>query len=127
MKFSRQVVAAAVVLATGANAFSPPSATQIGPSKSLSLNDRSDNFYRLFSSPANEDDYEMHDAAASASRRLRLKTFLRKSKPVTFAVASAAGLLSCLPGQSLVKPLPAQASAPIVLREALPKDDPPMV
>ena len=51
----------------------------------------------------------------------------QKSKPVAFALATAASFASCLPGQSLFRPQAAHANAPIVLREKLAKNDPPMV
>jgi hypothetical protein len=138
-KNSARVALAALVLAVGAEAFAPQSSRAhilSGASKSLSLqpkplhsNDRSaDNLYRLYSSPLNGESCDNKCIKDNDGHQHHLQTILhRKSKPVTFAAVTAASLLSCLPGQSLFKPPAAQASAPIVLREKLAKDDPPMV
>ncbi|KAL3801469.1 hypothetical protein HJC23_000907 [Cyclotella cryptica] len=84
----------------------------------------------LRASPSSDE--ESGNESSAEVRKKSLKSFLRrKSKPVTFAIATAASFVSCLPGQpsrqSLFRPAAAQASAPIVLRAAKPKDDPPMV
>eukprot|EP00970_Alexandrium_tamarense_P017774 scaffold11194_cov165-Alexandrium_tamarense.AAC.2 len=92
----------------------------------------------LFGSVSDEDHEFEHREGVDGDRRLRftrlrgVASLLRhEAKPVTFALATAASFVSCLPGQpsrqSLFRPAAAQASAPIVLRAAKPKDDPPMV
>ena len=63
-----------------------------------------------------------------SSRLLGVASKLKQSsKPISFALATAASFASCLPGQSLFRPQAVHASAPIVLREKLAKNDPPMV
>mmetsp|Transcript_23271 Transcript_23271/g.41976 ORF Transcript_23271/g.41976 Transcript_23271/m.41976 type:complete len:941 (+) Transcript_23271:172-2994(+) len=72
---------------------------------------------------ASKDKDTTHDNTNDISRRSRLLSSIRqRSKPITLALLTATAFL---PGQSLV--LPAKASAPIVLRAAKKKDDPPIV
>ena len=131
MKASLTVLA----LTAGAEAFAPTqlATSQISQSQQLTLKPRYSyhlniDGLRLYASAASDSCSQHEDSTnVSHDERFRTKLLQRKSKPVAFAIATASTLLSCLPGQSLFKPLPAQASAPIVLREALPKDDPPMV
>ncbi|KAL3801473.1 hypothetical protein HJC23_000911 [Cyclotella cryptica] len=147
----------ALILTAGAEAFAPASrgiTTNIAVGKTSSLqarhrlpagvNDGNDDNIKSFqhhASPSddlvndreNEHENDSHCRQGLGFRRLRRLSNLlqRKSKPVTFAIATAASFVSCLPGQpsrqSLLRPAAAQASAPIVLRAAKPKDDPPMV
>jgi hypothetical protein len=123
MKNSLRTVALAAVISATTTAFAPVSLSgrainSACHKKTFISNDR------LCQLNASKDDNE---SKTRASRTHSLKSILqRKSKPVTFAIATASTVLSCLPGQSLFKPLQAQASAPIVLRAAKTKDEPPM-
>ena len=124
---------ATLLLVAGTDAFAPPSrmTAKIAARKQPiapehPFGNGGFGFRHYASSTSDDDCTEIHEI--NRSLRLRLKTLAqRKSKPVSYAIATATAFLSCLPGQSLFKPLPAQASAPIVLREKLAKDDPPMV
>ncbi len=87
------------------------------------------NVWKLY---AHDDPFDQNELSSGRRRRLsRLRELVsqlkRKSKPATFALATAAGLVSLLPGQSLFRPPAALASAPIVLRKSKPKDDPPII
>jgi hypothetical protein len=114
----KTAVLAAIIVSTG-ESFAPVSLNGRALSPRVSTDDTS--VWQMNAKfDGNESDANKHDNAITSILH-------RKYKPVTFAAATAASLLSCLPGQSLFKPLAAQASAPIVLREKLAKDDPPMV
>ena len=130
-----------LALVAGAGAFAPQSrsATQnVIVGKNLAQRHRllyslnKSNFsFELYSSESSDDENAKKEQDHSSDRRLgfrRMRHIMQqKSKPVTLAVATATSFLSCLPGQSLFKPPTAEASAPIVLRAAKQKEDPPMV
>ncbi|KAL3771225.1 hypothetical protein ACHAWO_005165 [Cyclotella atomus] len=121
MKAIRKTATLAAILVATGESFAPVSLTGRALSENVSTHDTFKFKWQMHvKSDTNESDAnERVNAIKSVSQR--------KYKPVTFAAVTAASLLSCLPGQSLFKPPAAQASAPIVLREKLAKDDPPMV
>eukprot|EP00579_Thalassiosira_antarctica_P005119 CAMPEP_0201884950 /NCGR_PEP_ID=MMETSP0902-20130614/17641_1 /ASSEMBLY_ACC=CAM_ASM_000551 /TAXON_ID=420261 /ORGANISM="Thalassiosira antarctica, Strain CCMP982" /LENGTH=919 /DNA_ID=CAMNT_0048413971 /DNA_START=32 /DNA_END=2791 /DNA_ORIENTATION=- len=125
---------AAILSFHGVESFAPPSRgvaqVQVHHGQTLSVpspHGSSQSPTNLFASNDGEiveDDVDSNNS--SPSRRARfLSTMRQKSKPITLALVTTAAFL---PGQlSLLRPLPAQASAPIVLRAAKKKDEPPIV
>mmetsp|Transcript_16501 Transcript_16501/g.32214 ORF Transcript_16501/g.32214 Transcript_16501/m.32214 type:complete len:565 (-) Transcript_16501:37-1731(-) len=87
------------------------------------------NAWELYAHNDSIDENELSSCRRRRLSRLRevASRLKRKSKPATFALATAAGFLSLFPGQSLFRPPAVLASAPIVLRKSKPKDDPPII